>query len=565
MTLTCLPLATASCSIDSSETSPVRIEIELPATVHKAPVTGRIYVTFAKDPENRARLQRSLGHQPVMKDRGVPFFGVDIQQLAPGKVAVIDSSTLGYPFARLADVPAGDYYVQAILNVYTRCERADGHVIWVPMDQWEGQHFGWSPGNYLSAIRKVHLDPATGYTFRLRLTEEIPPVAPPQDTEWVRYVKFESKKLTEFWGRPMHLGATVLLPRGYDDHPDVHYPAIYIQGHFSLAAPFGFRKTPERDTAAARERRRLRNWESGYEFQKTWRSNDFPRMVAITFQHPTPYFDGSYAVNSANNGPYQDAIMEELIPRLEREFRLIPQGYARVLTGGSTGGYESLALQVHRPADFGGVWAMYPDSLDFRRLFMINIYNDDNAFEVSGYGGLAPERIAVRTRFGQPLQTVRQLSQLAAVLGSKGRSCGHLEARWAAFGPVGDDGYAKPLWDLSTGKIDRSVAQHWRDNGYDLGHYLEQSWHRIGRDLVGKVHVSCGDMDDYYFNLSTLKLKEVLDRTTDPHYGGEVIIGTGLKLHGWHPMNKAELVRAMAKHITRNAPPGEDTNAWKHD
>ncbi|MHC4077354.1 MAG: alpha/beta hydrolase-fold protein, partial [Planctomycetota bacterium] len=309
----------------------------------------------------------------------------------------------------------------------------------------------------------------------------------------------------------------------------------------------------------------LRNWESGYEFQKAWTANGFPRMVAITFQHPTPYFGDSYAVNSANNGPYQDAIMEELIPRLERTFRLIPRSYARVLTGGSTGGYESLALQVHRPAEFGGTWTLYPDSLDFRRLFMINIYQDKNAFEVPGYGGLAPERIAVRTRFGQPLQTVRQLSQLAAVLGSKGRSCDYLEAWWAAFGPIGDDGYPQPLWDLETGEIDHEVARYWRDQGYDLGHYLEQNWPRIGKDLVGKIHVSCGDMDDYYFNLSTLKLKEVLDRTTDPHYGGEVIIGTGLKLHGWHPMNKVELVRAMAKHITRNAPAGEDTNAWKHD
>ena len=301
----------------------------MPAEVHKAPVTGRIYVTLSKDRQNRARLQRSLGHQPVVKGRGVPFFGVDVEALRPGGVAAIDSSTLGYPYSTLGVVPEGNYYLQAILNVYTQCRRADGHVIWVPMDQWEGQHFGWSPGNYISSTKRARLDPSRDYTIRLRVDKKIPPVEIPKDTTWVRRIKFQSEKLSRFWGRPMYLGATVLLPRGYDEHPDVRYPAIYIQGHFSLQAPFGFTTKQGKDSAAAREQRRLRNQETGYRFQKAWRSDGFPRMVAVTFQHPTPYFDDSYAVNSANNGPYQDAIMEELIPRLEKEFRLIPKGYAR--------------------------------------------------------------------------------------------------------------------------------------------------------------------------------------------------------------------------------------------
>ena len=83
--------------------------------------------------------------------------------------------------------------------------------------------------------------------------------------------------------------------------------------------------------------------------------------------------------------------------------------------------------------------------------------------------------------------------------------------------------------------------------------------------LVGKIRVYCGDMDEYYFNLSTLALKEVLDQTSNPHYGGEVVMGSPLKPHGWHPMNKSELVRMMAAQITKNAPAGENTDAWKHD
>ena len=123
----------AACAVDpvknaatgaatGTEASAIRFELELPAAVHRQAVTGRVYLTLSKDPGNRARLQRSFGHQPVGPGRGVPFFAVDIEQLQPGAVAVIDGDTLGYPHERPGDVPAGDYYVQAILNVYTLCK-----------------------------------------------------------------------------------------------------------------------------------------------------------------------------------------------------------------------------------------------------------------------------------------------------------------------------------------------------------------------------------------------------------------------------------------------------------
>ena len=72
------------------------------------------------------------------------------------------------------------------------------------------------------------------------------------------------------------------MPKGYDEHPGEHYPVIYSR-HFGLNPPFGFAP--------------------GNEFAKAWEAGDFPRMIAVTWQHPTPYFDDSYAVNSANNGP----------------------------------------------------------------------------------------------------------------------------------------------------------------------------------------------------------------------------------------------------------------------
>ncbi len=163
--------------------------------------------------------------------------------------------------------------------------------------------------------------------MKFELSKVIPPIDVPPDTAWVKRIKIQSQLLTKFWGHPMYIGATILLPAGYNDHPNERYPVIYDQGHFGLNAPFGFTETkPQNERGQA-----------GYEFYQQWTSGNLPRMLAVTFQHPTPYFDDSYAVNSANNGPYGDALLQELIPYLEEHFRIIREPYARVLTGGSTG------------------------------------------------------------------------------------------------------------------------------------------------------------------------------------------------------------------------------------
>ena len=553
----------AACAPQAPQT---RIEVSFPAELHEGPITGRVYVVIGTEPDITAIRQRSLGHQPVSNARGVPFFAVDVEGLEPGEPAVLDATTLGYAVETLAGLPAGDYYVQALLAVYTEFRRADGHVIWAHRDEWEGQHFNWAPGTLLSDAQRVRLDAASGYSVRLRLVEELPEVVVPPDNEWVRRVKIESRLLSEFWGQPVFLGATVLLPDGYESHPDTYYPTVYQQGHFRLAPAFGFTAEPVEESPAARAARQARGVENGFEFFESWRSPGFPRMIGVTFQHPTPYFDDSYAVNSANNGPYQDALMTELIPHLEEQFRMVPEGWARLLTGGSTGGYEALALQAHRPTDFGGAWVFYPDPIDFRRLFLVNIYEDENAFHAPGWSEaqLAPERTAFRSDEGQPLQSIRELSRLAAVLGSRGRSTDYLEAWEASFGPVGEDGYPRPLWDKRTGAIDHEVARYWRENGYDLRYYLEANWTEIGPDLVGKLHFLCGDMDNYYFNLPVNLMEEFLEATDNPAYGGSFRYGRPNQGHGWTPITNAELLREMAAHVTENAPRGADTRGWKY-
>ncbi len=485
----------------------------------------------------------------------VPFFGVDVDALAPGENAVIDGDTLGFPPTSLRDIPAGDYYVQAVLNVYTEFHRADGHVIWAHMDQWEGQHWNRSAGNPISGVQRVHLDPDAGYEIHLDLATKLPEPTIPPDTEWVKRIRFQSPLLSEFWGHPIDLGAVVLLPRGFHDEPERRYPLVISESHFGLGAPFGFSTDGGPEDEETRYMRELRGLESGYQFYQAWNSDDFPRVVLVQTLHPTPYFDSSYLTDSPNNGPYERAYMEELLPRIEEEFRTIREPWARVLTGGSTGGWVSLALQLRHPTYFGGVWSFAPDSADLRRYGLVNIYDDDNAFTAPNREWLIPERVFYRSPDGQPEITVRQMSQMEAVLGSHGRSGEQLDIWSAALGPIGDDGYPVELWDKRTGEINHDVATWMREHDMDLRDVLVRKWPEIGKDLVGKIHIFCADQDDYYLNLGVYPLEDFLENTTDPYYAGSFIYGRPLDGHVWHPMTHADLIRSMARHMAERGRP----------
>ena len=526
-----------------------RVEITVASAVGgAAPVTGRMYVFVSRDSDVEPRLQ--VRHESDC----TPFFGVDVTALAAGTPGVIDGATLGYPVARLGDIPAGDYYVQGLLNVYSEFRRADGHTLWLHDDRWEGQQFNRSPGNLVSEVRKVHLDPARADTVRLELTRALPPVELPPDTKWVKHIKIQSAMLTAWWGRPMYLGATVLLPRGYETDTARRYPTVYEQGHFNLRPPFGFSTDSSAETPQQREARLARSArEPGFEFYQAWRSPAFPRLIAVTFQHPTPYFDDSYAVNSANNGPYGDAILRELIPYLEEHFRMIRAPWARLLTGGSTGGWEALALQVYHPDFFGGTWVLYPDPVDFRNYEIPDIYADTNAFVHPVAGWMSYDVPAEQEVTGQPRISVRQESQFEAVLGSRARS-GEQFAIWeATYGPVGPGGYPAELWNLATGTIDHAVAEYFKAHDYDLRDYLERNWATLGPRLKGQLHVYVGDMDTFYLNLAVYRLEEFLKRAR-PAAEAEVAYGRPLKPHGWQPWTNAELMRIMARHIERHHP-----------
>ncbi len=516
----------------------MRFVVTLPPGVHAGSITGRVYVAISRhaDPEPR----EEAGDLAT----SVPFFGRDVASLAAGTSVVIDAATPGYPIPALRDVPAGTYCVQAILNVYTRFPRADGHVLWAHNDRWEGQEFGTSPGNLVSPVQCLRVDPSSHQTIALALSRTLPPVVVPPDTAWVKHVKIESALLSKFWGVPIYLGAVVLLPKDYAASTR-SYAAVYEQGHFSLRAPFGFSDDPKPATAAQIARAKNLNRETADVFSHEWMDGTIPPLVAVTFQHPTPYYDDSYAVDSPNNGPYGTAIMTELIPYLEAHFRLAADGKHRFLIGGSTGGWEALALQIYHPDDFNGTWGLYPDPVDFHRFQLGNLYDDASAFTEPYADWNTPEIPAQRRSDGLPLETMRGESRLEYVRGTHGRSGEQFNAWDAAWGPLGADGYPRELWDKHTGTIDRGAVRWSRDHGYDLTAYLEAHYAELAPKLDGKLHVDVGDMDDYYLNLAVYRMQAFLE-SAQPSMHAAFAYGRPLKPHGYQAKSNAAYLRDMA-------------------
>jgi hypothetical protein len=537
-----------ACAATAGTVRAQTFRVSYAAGVHAGPVTGRAYVFVARTNREEPRLQSGSMRSSE------PFFGIDVDALA------IDRSTPGFPLASLKDLPAGEYFVQALLLPYTRFRRSDGHTIWAHMDAGEGQRFNVAPGSLVSDVRRVRIDPAAKPVIPLSLTRTIPAVPRVAETQWVKRFRITSKLASAFWNHPMSLGAVVLLPKGYDQNPSKRYPVVYTVGHFSERAPFGFtfEGCDRPESAEAREARLKRTArEPGCEFQQAWTSGKVPEFIAVFIQHTTPFYDDSYVLNSANNGPYGDAITTELVPEVDRRFRTIASPYARVLTGGSTGGWDVLALQVHYPDVFGGAWSLYPDQLDFRNYQFGNVYADTNAF-VTDDGSWMPREIpSSRTAEGLTELTVREENRAELVIASRGRSGGQWDGWQAAWAPVAADGYPKPLWDKRTGHIDRGVAESMRAKGYDLRDYLERNWRTVGPRLVGKLHIAVGDMDNYFLNLGVYRMETFLEGTKEPgkgpYYAGTIEYGRPLKPHGWQPWTNQELLRLMAKQVERNA------------
>jgi len=547
-------------------------EISFPEALSSEPLDGRVLLVLSTSDEEEPRFQ--ISNYPDTQQ----IFGVDADALAPGEATIIDAGTFGYPVESLASVPDGEYWVQAVLNRYETFRLYDGRVLKLPPDKGEGQQWEKKPGNFYSLPRKMRIDAGSGRTIAISMDREIPPIEPPEDTKYVKHIRVLSERLSEFWGRPTYLGAHVLLPEGFDERPEARFPVAINHGHFP--ADFsGFRETPpdpdlepEYSERFDIEGYNLIEQEYAYEFYKEWTGPDFPRMLIVKIQHPTPYFDDSYAVNSVNMGPYGDAITYELIPHIEEKFRGIGEGWARFLYGGSTGGWEALAVQVFYPDEYNGAFAACPDPIDFRAFTLVNIYEDENAYYIEG-PWRRTARPRSRTVLGQVVSTLEDVNRKERVIGTKGRSNGQRDVWLTLFGPVGEDGYPRHVWDKVTGEIDPEVAEYMREN-YDLRHILERDWATLGPKLKGKIHIYVGEMDNSYLNNAVYLMEDFLESTTDPYYDGLVDYEprAGHCWNGDHERPNAlsrlrynqMYVPRILERIEETAPEGADLSSWRY-
>lgn len=548
----------------------LEVAVEVPTGKGSKPLDGRLLILFSTDPSAEPRFQ--INDSP----KSQIVFGTDVEGWRPGTTHIVSTELYGYPVRRLAELKPGEYQVQALLDLYETFTRKDGHVVKLPMDRGEGRQWNRAPGNLYS--KPARLEVKASGTLKLILSETIAPIVPPSDTKYIKHVRIQSQKLTEFWGRPMYLGANVLLPHGFDEHPQAKYPLMLFHGHFP--ADFaGFRVEAPDDNLKPdfAERFKVTGYnrivqQEAHNFYKKWISPDFPRYLVVEVQHANPFYDDSYAVNSANLGPYGDAIMYELLPEIERRFRGIGEGWARFTYGGSTGGWEALAAQIFYPEEFNGAFGACPDPIDFRAYTTVNLYQDKNAYYNEGNHQRVP-RPGKRDYLGHVSATVESMNLLELALGSKTRSGQQFDIWEAVYSPVGSDGYPKRIWNKETGAIDAEVAAYWKEH-YDLRHILERDWARLGPKLAGKLHIYCGDMDNFYLNNAVYLMEDFLKKTRNPEYGGEVTYGDRAE-HCWNgdPTQPNHISRLrynwmyldkILRRIDANHPPEADLKSWRY-
>ena len=549
------------------------VTVTLPAARASAAQDGRLLFLLSTDSTAEPRFQVQFGAATQL------VFGTDVEGWAPGSVQRVPMNSFGFPIRALKDVPAGTYRVQAFLNRYETFALGDGRRLKLAPDRGEGQQWATKPGNLYSTPRTIRWDPARPQPIALSLDNEVAALPDPvtRETKYVKYVKVRSERLSKFWGRDMYVAAWVLLPWGFDEHPSSRYPLAINHGHFPLALS-GWRETPPDSTLKPSYSARFNlagynriEQQLAYDFYQAWTSKGFPRALMIEIQHPTPYYDDSYAVNSANTGPYGDAIQYELIPEIEKRYRGLGQGWARFLFGGSTGGWESMAVQMFYPDEYNGAWVACPDPIDFRHFTVVDIYKDTSAYYLTSQFKRTP-RPGHRNYLGHVDATLMEMNHFELAIGTHGRSGDQFDVWESTYSPVGPDGYPARLWNKETGVIDPKVATYWRDH-WDLSFILKRDWATLGPKLKGKLRLYVGDMDNYYLNNAVYEVESFL-KTASPAADAVVDYGDRDE-HCWngdHTRSNAysrlrypQMVLPWAvERMLTTAPAGADLRSWRY-
>ncbi|KAF2026037.1 hypothetical protein EK21DRAFT_75076 [Setomelanomma holmii] len=480
-----------------------------------APIDGRLVLMFAPngtDPLDDTDVTSSP--DSIFGLNVIKFGANNSVTLSGGSNFSTEVSVYGWPNVTLNDIPAGTYSVQAFLNPYETMTRSDGSTVSVHFPCGDGAPNVDTFGSLVTEATDLEV---LGGAQTLELTfsnitavEDFPgseiggcSQGNYEDTENLKYVKIRSEKLSEFWGRDMYVGANVLLPAGYDANATTtRYPVIYSQGHWP-----GSQGAFRYPTAAF-----SKAWDAGViNGTNTTAERTTPKLILVTFRHEAPFYDDSYAVNTANLGPYGDAINDELIPYLESKFNTIQAPYARIQEGGSTGGWESIANLIYRPDLFGTCFSSYPDSLDFHRHQDIELYTAANAYQRAD-GSFVPSIRTFENDTEVVLASIALENHWELTFGTASRSSNQWDIWNAVFGVQGYNNYPLEPWDKVTGEIYPEAVQAWKP--FDLSNYLISNFNNslnLGTVLAGRIFIYVGTHDDYYLNEGVIEFQKRTD------------------------------------------------------
>lgn len=429
------------------------IRIILDPKIANSPQSGRMFLVLSKTES------KSIPPEPRWLDPD-PFFGLDVVNLKPGEPLLLNNKWQGFPVKTFEKVTPGTYWVSAILDLNKASRKIFS-----------------SEGNIFSNSVKIEIGGAVQNSTTLLLDQVFHEPQFPE-TENVKFAQMESKLLSKFHGRKIMIRAGVALPKSYKDTKDTKYPAIYeIPGfggnHFAALTSQGRGKTLV----------------------------EGEEVIHIMLDPDCPHGHHVFA-DSANNGPWGKALTEEFIPFLEKEFRLIPQSWARLVTGHSSGGWSSLWLELKYPNVFGGVWSTAPDPVDFRDFQKINLYASNQNMFTDEKGKDRP----IGRKGDTPFLYYKPFSDMEFVMG-RGGQLGSFEA---VFSEKDEQGNPKKLWNRITGGIDQNIAESWKK--YDIRLLVENNKDALFGKLKGKIHIYMGDKDTFYLEGATRLLGDTLNK-----------------------------------------------------
>ena len=449
------------------------------------PVSGRLllFAIDAKDAEAAAK--EHGGDGKVEEVDTSPFFPTqtavaarEVSRLVPGEAVDIDADHTAFPTG-WSQLAPGDYYVQAVLDVHH-----------------DYNYHGRDGGDLVSKVVKLHLP--TAAIPDLTLTDTLPerkawdiPKRYMSETSLKHFdearqhtqaIDFVSPALSAFWGRPIHMHGWVMLPPGYDAKAATTYPTVYYTHGYGGDA----------NTLAG----------SAAMVYGATAEKQMPPMIWVFLDQSSPTGTTEFA-DSVNNGPWGVALTTELIPQLEKTYRMDAKPGGRFLQGHSSGGWATLWLQTRYPKIFGGTWSTSPDPSDFHDFTGVDLYAPHANVYRKPDGTAYP---LVRDK-GKVLATFQQFAQLERVLGPYGGQMASFD--WV-FSPKGKDGRPEPMFDRDTGDVDPAVVAYWREH-YDIAHRLQQHWPELKPELDGKIHLYVGTADTFYLDGAAHKLKAVLD------------------------------------------------------